>query len=312
MTVEVKKELEGQPEGEEAYEAAWDEIEKAEGETNPDDTGFSDKKDPDAEGGNTDGKAAPAGSEPLKEDNGKSDDDPTEKRIKDLQAGFTRVTQENAELKRTLDEFKAGRATEKQVQEQQKKADDAKAAIDQTSLENAFNEYPELKSIINPLLDAVNGLKAETESLKKDKVKTAEQEEINRKKAALDYFEANVLPKVTGGEDGHPDFKEIIASEDYFKWAADQRPSLQTAALNSNDPDDIKWAMAEYKKSRAKPEAAKLKQQEEEKRNQRINNAMTLRGGSTPFPTKSKDGDPNDYDAAWEEAEREERKKQGR
>lgn len=295
-----------QPTPEQQYDDAWEELETTpEGEQTTDEEGKTGLSDTDPEEKPERGYVSPEHSESLKKEEAKADD-PTDKRIKDLQAGFTKVTQENAELKRMLEEFKAGNVTKQQVEEQQKKADDAKALIDESDLATLYREYPETKGVIGKLLDTVTSLSAETASLKQateqNRAKSEAERQEEAKKQALNHFETQVLPKVTQGDGGHPDFKEIIANEDYWNWAKEQRPGLRTAAMDSSDPEDIKWALSEYKKSRAKPEAEKVKQQEQQQKQNKLNNAMSLRGGSTPFPAKSGSKDPDDYDDGWEEA----------
>lgn len=57
---------------------------------------------------------------------------------------------------------------------------------------------------------------------------------------------ANVKPKVL---EVHPDFDEIVKNETYWQWIEKQRPALKFAGKDSGDPDDIIWAISEYKKS---------------------------------------------------------------
>lgn len=287
---------------EEQYDAAWEEQEAAEKEA-ADPSGLSDT-DPDDEAkkaAEEEAARVAAAEAEVQKKATEAQDDPAEKRIKDLQSGFTRISQENVELKKKIEEFEAGTATRKEVEDQQKKVDAAKAAIDQGALSTVFKEYPELEAVLNPLLQTVDSLKSETEQFKAAKADDAQRAEVEKKKEALNHFETKVKPAVMGGDDGHPDFEQIIANDDYWNWAEQQRPGLRTAALHSNDPDDIKMALAAYKKDRAMPEAKKLKEEEEKKKQTKLNNAMSLRGGSTPFPGKGKPDD-SDYDAGWEEA----------
>lgn len=289
----------------EQYDAAWEELEEVKevvdsGLSDTDPEGKEPNPEDEEELQSEESKLASSNKETLQE-NTEHVADQTEKRIKDLQAGFTKISQENSELKKKLEAFEAGTATRKEVEDQQKKVDDAKAAINQEALSTVFKEYPELEAILNPLLQTVESLKSETEQFKASKAVDAQRAEEDRKKEALNYFETKVKPLVVHGEDGHPDFEQIITTDDYWEWAEQQRPGLRTAALNSSDPEDIKMALSAYKKDRAMPEAKKLKQQQEEKRQEKLNNAMSLRGGSTQFPAKGK-ADDNDYDAGWEDA----------
>lgn len=77
-----------------------------------------------------------------------------------------------------------------------------------------------------------------------------------QRESALRKFEREVKPKILKV---HPDFDTIVIiknpdgsvalNDAYIKWAEQQRPALRTAALQSSEPDDIIWALSEYKKS---------------------------------------------------------------
>lgn len=299
MDEKDREQKETETPAEEQYDAAWAEIEATEGKDteSTEETGLSGKDPEDKEEG-ADTIPVPKESEALKKE---SEEDPRDKALKDTKAWATKLSQENAELKRLITEG----ATKKEIEAQEQRTHEAKASLSPEKLANVFKEYPEFEDVLNPLMETVNDLKAKTAFYEQEKAQSVQNEEARRKQEALSSFETKVKPEVLKE---HPDFDQIIANEQYFAWAEKQRPALQTAALNSNDPTDIKWALSEYKKANAMPEAAKVKQQEEEKRKQKLQNSMSLRGGATPFSTKAK-ADDSDYDSAWDEAEREERKK---
>lgn len=304
MTVDKKDEQEVSREDQ--FNDEWDRLEAEENKGNEakTDDGLS-NQDPEEDETTPDAKATSDDSEALKKETEQQAETAEAKALKDTKAWATKLSQENAELKRLIAEG----ATKKEVAEQEKAVEGAKANISDDTLSTVFREYPELKDVLTPLLDTVKTLQAETETFRKDKQLSAEEADKKAKKEALDHFENQIMPKVTEGPDGHPDFKEIIGNADFFLWAEQQRPGLQTAALRSNDPEDIKWALTQYKKDRAMPEAANLKKQEEEKRKQKLNNQMSLRGGSSALSTGKAKVDPSDYDAAWEQAEKEDRSK---
>lgn len=287
----------------ELRDEAWDALDEAEG-TTPAPDGLSDKTDPEDEGNNAPAKTTPTDSDLLKGEP-EHTESPEAKALKDTKAWATKLSQENAELKKLIAEG----ATKKEVAEQEKAVEQAKKGIDEETLNTVFTEYPELKPVLSTILETVKSVQQTTESITKDKEKAAEQAEERRKKEALDHFETKIMPEVMAGEDGHPDFKDIIGTSDYFEWAEQQRPGLRTAALMSNDPADIKFALSQYKRDRAKPEAAAMKRNEEQKKKEKIENLKTLRGGGSQLSQKSGGKDPNDYDAAWDEAERAEARK---
>lgn len=291
---------------EEQRDAAWDELDaeekKVEGTT---EEGLSDP-DPELDDDKQplDTPSAPTDSELLKKEAEQHEESADAKALKDTKAWATKLAQENAELKRLMSEG----ATKQEIAEQRQTVEEAKKDIGADTLDSVYREYPELKEVLSPLLDTVKTLQAQADEMKRDKQVSAEQQAENDKKAALENFETKIMPKVMEGPDGHADFKEIISSADYFEWAEKQRPGVKTAALMSNDPEDIKWALSQYKKDRAIPEAAKMKEQEEAKRKQKLNNQMSLRGGASTISTGKGKADPTDYDAAWEQAEKEDRK----
>jgi hypothetical protein len=291
----------------ELRDQAWDEIEKEEAKSgNGDDSKLSDDESDLEDGQQQDSaKVVSTDSEHLNNESDKKQDDADAKALKDTKAWATKLAQENAELKRLIEQG----GSQREVSEQRKAVDDAKKGISNETLDAVYREYPELKEVLSPLMDTIKTLQDATDSIKKDKESEAQRAEARRKQDALAEFETKVMPKVMEGPDGHPDFKEIIGNEDFFQWAEKQRPGLKTAALNSSDPEDIKWALTEYKKARAMPAAEDLKRQEQHKRDQKLNNSMTLRGGSSALGNSTGKKDPNDYDAGWEDAEKEERKR---
>lgn len=91
--------------------------------------------------------------------------------------------------------------------------------------------------------------------------KRVEEQEITgkdveaKRQVALEHFEKHVKPKILKA---HPDFDSIvlkkspdgklIPNDEFFQWAEKQRPALKFAAMESDNPDDIIWAISEYKK----------------------------------------------------------------
>ncbi|MCL5238639.1 MAG: hypothetical protein M1353_12510 [Nitrospirae bacterium] len=232
-----------------------------------------------------------------------------EKAVKDSQAAVTRLAQEKSELQKKLDAHERGTATEKEVAEAKQAVRDAEDALSglDTVKEAVYADYPELKGVLDPIIEQNRTLAKEVKALRVDKEAEAEQGKVN---ALRDHFNAKVKPEVLKV---HADFDDILtvptgdgkraANEEYFKWAEDQRPSLRTAALESNDPQDIIWAVSEFKKFKGTPAAREIQNKEEKDKQNKLTNAQTLRGGSTGFPvSKGKKGDPDDYDSAWDEA----------
>lgn len=219
------------------------------------------------------------------------------KALKDTQSYATKLSQEIAELKKSKTE-----GTEAEIAAQQKKTDDAKADLDAIA-NSIYEDYPELKALVDPLLAKTRSLESEVTTLKKGKEVDAEKEARAR---AKETFETTVKPKIL---EKHKDFDAIIKTEAYWKWANEQRPGIRFMAMDSDNPDDISTALNEYKKSGLyKADIDQIKEKDRTKRDNLIN-AQALRGGSTSFPApKTPDTGKDDYDAGWREGEAEDKK----
>ena len=187
-----------------------------------------------------------------------------DKALRDTKVWATKLAQENAELKRIVSEFK------------QQTEDQAASEIDAIR-QKVYEDYPELKGLLEPMIRDISDIKS----------KKAEDAEKREHQEALDYFNSHVKPEVLKV---HPDFEAVLfqagkANQGYFDWATKQRPSLRIAAMNSPDPEDIVWAVTEFKKYKGSDEAQALKKKQEDDRRQKLVNAQTLRGGKSTVPT---------------------------
>lgn len=234
---------------------------------------------------------------PKPEDN-KEDDAPTDKAgqakaLKDTKAWATKLAQENAELKKLLESG----ATKKDV-------DDKKASIGEMGkqlkdkLEKVYEDYPELKDVLDPMITITESLSGEFKELKKN------SEEITKKEQAKAYFEKEVAPKITKD---HPDFWEVAFSKEYMEWIKTQPPAIQMAATQSLDPRDISYTLTEFKKSKAAGDVEKKINSDAERKEGVKKNLTSLRGGGSSDakkakPTKLEDVDPNDGETAFDVA----------
>jgi hypothetical protein len=220
-----------------------------------------------------------------------------EKALDDTKRYAHKLEAEKAELARQLAEVQKGNATQADVDKATQAVKNAQSDLDAIKA-RVYEDYPELQQLIDPILDRNRELETKVISLEDAQTKIIEDD---RKKALLNNFNQNVKPKVI---EVHKDFDEIMQSERYWLWAERQRPALKTAALDSPDPDDIIWAVSEFKKSVAAQQIPGIRDKENNNRGTRLKNAQTLRGSSLSFPQgTSKEVDPNDYDAGWEQAE---------
>jgi len=106
----------------------------------------------------------------------------------------------------------------------------------------------------------------------------------------------------------HPDFKLIVDGEnkqDYFDWGSKiATPAQRTAAFYSDNPQDIIGAVTAYKKYKAGEQVPDAEKEQTLTKQERLTNAMSLKGGSSQFKTKAgSKADPNDYDAEWKKAD---------
>lgn len=293
---------------EKEYNAGWDDAgseKKADNtpleplliEGKEEDEGLADKK-PEGEGKKADEK-------PPESKSQAAEDASYEKALKDTKAWATKLAMENAELKKTLEAAKAGKASEQDVSDAKKAVEAAKGSLDSVR-KKVYEDYPELEALLEPIIKQNNELGQKITHLESEKVKDAEEDKV---KAAREHFEVNVKPEVAKT---HPDFEDIIfamkdgkragLNKEYFEWAEKQRPSLRVAALDSSDPQDIIFAVTEFKKFRGSDEAKELKQKEAQTKKDKLINAMSLRGGNASLAMKSGKTDSDDYEAGWNEA----------
>lgn len=134
------------------------------------------------------------------------------------------------------------------------------ARLKYTDYDQIINDYFFPYAEKNPSLwEIINSSENPSELAYRIGLGIKRKEEDTKRQNYLDYFEANVKPKILKV---HPDFDSIImitrsdgtreSNKEYFEWAEKQRPALRYAAIESSDPDDIIWAISEYKKSKQK------------------------------------------------------------
>lgn len=221
------------------------------------------------------------------------------KALKDTKAWATKVSQENAELKRLNEELRAGKATQEQVDDAKAKVGETRKALD-AKMAKVTEDYPELKDVLDPLVDMVDTLTGEVKNLK------SISDEEKAVVAKRNKFESEVAPKIA---EVHEDWKQVAFSKEYMEWVAAQPPAIQNAAINSLDPRDIAYTITEFKRFKISPEAAKAKDEEAKRKDAVKKNLSSVRGGG-PVNDKGKaknlaEVDKNDYDAAWEVASKE-------
>jgi hypothetical protein len=277
------------------YDAEWARLDKAEGIEKKPDT------DPPVKDADTD---LPAGEIPAAPDvstdkgEDKSDKYGTvksmEKALDDTKTYAHRLEAERADLTKKLAELQQGGATKADVAEAAQAVKTAQDDLDAVKA-RVYEDYPELQALLDPIMERNKALESKVLSLETTKAK---ESEADQKKTLIDNFNKNVKPEVIKV---HADFETIMQSEEYWKWAEKQRPALRVAAMDSPDPEDIKWAVGEYKKGKATSQVPGIREKEAADREKRLKNSATLRGGSTSFPAAGQgDKNPDVYD--WDGA----------
>lgn len=106
---------------------------------------------------------------------------------------------------------------------------------DEKELKEWMDKYPEVAAIIERMASKIADDKlAETNTVLEDIKK-------DREKATRETNEAKIR-KV------HPDFDDLQEDDDFHDWVEEQSKLVQTAVYESGDPDDVIWAINQYKK----------------------------------------------------------------
>src|SRR4030067_747674 len=126
-----------------------------------------------------------------------------QKAYNDTKAYATRLSQENAELKKTLEAHKAGKASAEDVSDAKKAVEAAKSSLD-TVKEKIYEDYPEFKDLIEPILRQNSELEQKVSKIESER---AEDSESKKRTAAQEHFEIRVKPDVVKV---HPDFEDVI------------------------------------------------------------------------------------------------------
>ncbi len=278
------------------YDATWEELKKLDGgdkkETPVEDDLTKDLPPEKVEASDVSTEQQPKSGDELKSEKYGTVKS-MEKALDDTKTYAHRLEKEKAELVKKLEDAQKGGATQAEVAEAKQAVQAAQDDLDAIKTK-VYADYPELQQLIDPILEQNKNLKDKVVSLETVK---AQDDEKDHKKKMLDNFNTKIKPKVV---EAHADFDTLMQSEDYWAWAEKQRPGLRTAALDSSDPDDIIYAVSEFKKSQASAQVPALKDKEKNEREARLKNSQTLRGGSSQFPAVKHEKDADTYD--WEGA----------
>lgn len=290
-------------EEESAYDKGWEEGEKDDDPASPDAGG---EKDEGLPAKAPDESAPQASTPPVSKEYGSIES--MEQSVKDTKKYASNLQTEVLELQAKVKAYEDGTATEKDVEDARQGVENAKDAYDEVKA-RVYTDYPELQGLIDPMIEANRELKRSNDELnKKVNTFTASQEEVeatNRLAVIRKNFDENIKPYVL---EKHADFGTILEKEYpvFESWAKLQDEKVRDAALYSDDPGEIIEAVTAYKAWKATGAKESLLDDQERRKQERLNNAQTLRGGSVPM-SDTRNPKKDDYDGGWAEAERAER-----
>jgi hypothetical protein len=223
-----------------------------------------------------------------------------EKALHDTKSYATKLAQENANLKKALNE--------KDSSDKAKKVEEAKVAQKEAqdrlngSLQEAYKEYPELKEALDGLKSELMTTRKEIDGLKSEKSKQ-ESEQAKLKEDAA-YFEQNIKPEIVKV---HSDFDAIVKDPQavFFKWAEKQTLAIRVAVFNSMDPADMNMAIDAYKRDKSSGYIKETKDKDAKDRDLKLKNAQSLRGGQQIPDNLNVESGPKgkeNYEGGWDEA----------
>ncbi len=223
-----------------------------------------------------------------------------EKALNDTKSYASRLQAENAALQRKVEAFERGDATAQDVEKQAAKAGKAQEDFDKIKGE-IYEDYPEMKPLFDMLIEKVTASESTITELRDERDRAREMAAMEEaRRAKLEAFERDVKPKVV---EKHKDFDSIVRDDAYWRWAEGQSPALRYAAMDSPDPQDIIWAIGEFKATRARNDVQQIKDAERSRLAGKLEHMQTLRGGSTTMPRGATPPDSGDYDSGWDAAD---------
>lgn len=279
----------------EEYDKAWEEGGKSDPAPKPEDAPLADEEVEQKPEGDKKPEEKPAEEKKpeAKPETPEVKLEGVQKALHDTKAYATKLAEDNKKLREAI-----AQQTDSKAIEEAKAAQKTAEENLRKSLDEAYKDYPELKT-------ALDTLSGELKTVK-EKLSERDQKEADEKKAADSArearaaFERDVKPHVVKV---HADFDAIVSdpSGKFFKWAESQSPAVKAAVFSSSDPNDINWALTKYKEAEAGGDIARLKEKEAKEKQNNLNLAHTLKGGGANIPATMKK-DEKDYDGGWDEA----------
>jgi len=289
------------PEEKEAkiYEEEWDKQAKAEkGDEGKTPEQIAEEKRLADEKAETDRKAKETKDLEDQRDKDHGSPESMKKALTDTKSAYGKLQADFQKLQEEITSLKSGKGSQADVDAAAKAVKEAKDNLGKMKekLSKVYEDYPELKDVLDPLVSVNQLLSEKVETLEKGSVEKAKADARGEAKAA---FERDVKPVILKK---HEDFDAIVRDEAYWDWAAKQKPALRFAAENSPDPDDIIMAITEFKKSGLRKDVKAINEQDEASRKKKLADAMSLRGGASGNPPIKKKDEDKTYDEHWDDA----------
>jgi hypothetical protein len=213
-----------------------------------------------------------------------------EKALKDTQGYATRLAQKMKEIRVKNNELK------KQIAEQDKKGEpqitDSDLSIDEEKLKKTYEDYPDLKPVLDPIVKTNKALIKKIQERNKEisdsnSKETDKTEAETAQKDAKDYY-ANVTKP--GIEKVHPDYEKLI-NDKFWAWLETQSEAIK-AASKSPDPRDGILLINAYKEHLGIQ--TKEKESAQKKTTTDVTNNLppsSSANSTPPFDKKVKSGD---------------------
>jgi hypothetical protein len=306
VSEEKKEDKDKQPTEQEKYETEFNkaaedvtkepEIPKSEEQKQPEQPKGDEKPKPDEDKDKTQPKDQESESDkgelPKSEHHGKLES--VEKALKDTQGYATKLSQQLSQLRKKNNEL------QKQLETQSEKGEtqttDKELLIDDEKLKKTYEEYPELKSVLDPLVKANKSLYKKIENnnkllseTKSKEISDSDKEET--KKASEDHYKNITKP---GIEMVHPNFEKLI-DEKFWEWIDNQSNGMQKLS-KSSDPRDGVMVISAYKEHLSKQGKAK----EDQKHQSDATNELPPSSSTNSTPPFGKKDKVGDYDEEFD------------
>lgn len=169
-----------------------------------------------------------------------------EDRYKNLQAAFTRASQDNASLKNQLAEMQAKieQLSQQQAQPQQQAQQPAQQQFDYAELDKSASEFDELR----PIVDHVKKMEAMLQQTQEKLTRT--EQELARTKQETTQQTQMTAQEIHNQRilSVHPDAFDVAGTPDFHGWLLRQ-PGYVQQVMQTGSADDVITVLSSYKQA---------------------------------------------------------------